>query len=275
MQFLNNTKEITIDFPPKSAARWGHGSPPHKGIEALLLNRLDRQTEFLKKCKSYTVSFEKITGRKVTEIDPYWDQNWFPPLDGISLYTAVAECKPGRYIEIGSGNSTKFAKLAIDQQKLTTEIVSIDPHPRAEIDQISDLVYRKGVEDVDLSLFDSLSENDIVFFDGSHRSFQNSDVTVFFLEIIPRLKTGVVVGVHDIFLPNDYPPAWLDRYYNEQYLLATYILAKGDEFKLMFGCNYMYNYQSDLVNSSFSFQLRNALAVAGKRLNGGAMWFQI
>lgn len=158
---------------------------------------------------------------------------------------------------------------------MPTEITSIDPYPRAEIDQISNLVYRKGVEEIDLSLFDSLSENDIVFFDGSHRSFQNSDVTVFFLEIIPRLKPGVVVGVHDIFLPNDYPPDWLERYYNEQYLLATYILAKGPEFKLIFGCNYMQNYQSDLVNSFFSAQLKHTLGVAKKILSGGAMWFQI
>ena len=68
--------------------------------------------------------------------------------------------------------------------------------------------------------------------DNSHRSFQNSDVTVFFTEILPcRLKTGCHYGIHDIFLPSDYPVEWLSRYYNEQYLLMAYLLggAAGDQ----------------------------------------------
>src|SRR5262249_53311437 len=67
--------------------------------------------------------------------------------------------------------------------------------------------------------------NDILMVDNSHRCFQNSDVTVLFLEVLPRLRPGVLVYLDDIYLPHDYPPEWVSRYYSEQYLLAVLLLA--------------------------------------------------
>ena len=84
-----------------------------------------------------------------------------------------------------------------------------------------------------MSLFDDLAAGDIVFFDGSHRVFTNSDVTVFFLEVLPRLAPGVLVQVHDIYLPDDYPPALRERYYSEQYLLAAYLLGARGRVEIM------------------------------------------
>ena len=142
---------------------------------------------------------------------------------------------PSRYVEDGSGNSTKFVRRAIADHGLRTKVISIDPHPRAVIDKLCDEVVRRGFEDVDLSLFVNLEPGDIVFIDNSHRSFQNSDVTVFFTEALPLLKSGVLWGIHDIiFLPLDYPAEWLGRMYNEQYLLMCYLLggAGGDSIEL-------------------------------------------
>jgi hypothetical protein len=74
----------------------------------------------------------------------------------------------------------------------------------------------------------------MLFVDNSHRSFPNSDVTVFFAEALPALRPGTLWGMHDIFLPWDYPEHWRDRFYNEQYLLLAYLLggADGDEIVL-------------------------------------------
>jgi hypothetical protein len=58
----------------------------------------------------------------------------------------------------------------------------------------------------------------VLFIDSSHHSFTNSDVTAFYLDILPRLKSGVVIQIHDVFFPYDYPPEWSDGFYNEQYL---------------------------------------------------------
>jgi hypothetical protein len=74
----------------------------------------------------------------------------------------------------------------------------------------------------------------VLFFDGSHHAFMSSDVVVFFLEILPRLRPGVLVHVHDIFLPYDYPDEWADRYYSEQYLLALALLSPGSRLEIVF-----------------------------------------
>ena len=77
-----------------------------------------------------------------------------------------------------------------------------------------------------------LQPGDVVFLDGSHRCFSNSDVTVAFLEVLPRLPAGVVVGIDDIYLPYDYPPDWSDRYYSEQYVLAAWLLGGSRRLRL-------------------------------------------
>ena len=94
-------------------------------------------------------------------------------------------------------------------------------------------LFDERLEDCDLSLFDQLKAGDILFFDGSHRSFTNSDVTVFFLELMPRLKPGVIVHIHDIFLPSDYPPEWERKMYSEQYILAAMLLCPTQPFKVL------------------------------------------
>jgi hypothetical protein len=159
--------------------------------------------------------------------EPFWENDWFPPLDAVTLYGLVAEFAPKRFIEVGSGMSTRFARRAIRDQGLATRIVSIDPHPHTEVDAICDEVIRKPVEDMPHRFWEGLESGDMLFVDNSHRSFPNSDVTVFFAETLPALPQGVVWGLHDILLPSDYPEEWRDRFYNEQYLLMAYLLGGG------------------------------------------------
>jgi hypothetical protein len=165
---------------------------------------------------------------------PFWRNGWMPPTDGVSLYGLVARHAPRRYIEIGSGNSTRFVRRAILDFNLRTKIISIDPQPRAEIDAICDDVVRRPSEDVEQAFWESIGGDDILFVDNSHRCFQNSDVSVFFTDILPVLKPGTIYGLHDIFLPLDYPRDWLGRFYNEQYMLLSYLEggARGDEVLL-------------------------------------------
>jgi predicted O-methyltransferase YrrM len=165
---------------------------------------------------------------------PFWENDWFPPFDGVSLYGLVAQCAPRRYIEVGSGMSTRFARQAIRDLGLRTRIVSIDPHPHTVVDALCDEVVRSRMEDVPQAFWEEIGPDDLLFVDNSHRSFPNSDVTVFFAEALPALRPGTIWGMHDIFLPWDYPEHWRDRFYNEQYLLLAYLLggADGDEIML-------------------------------------------
>lgn len=158
-----------------------------------------------------------------------WANPFLPPFDAVTLYGLIASRRPRVYLEIGSGNSTVFARHAIASRSPGTKLVSVDPSPRADVDALCDRLVRARLETTDLDLFSELEEGDLVFFDGSHSAFPNSDVTVFMLEVLPNLAPGVVVGIHDIYIPDDYPPDAAARMWNEQYLVATYLLAAGVE----------------------------------------------
>lgn len=227
---------IYLDYRISPKPRYGHGLPPHPILERIISEQRPAYEVVLKRFLQYRDAFERIALVPLPNgsTDPAWITGWFPPLDLISLYSFLSEGNPKRYFEIGSGNSTKVARRAIAEQKLDTKITSIDPSPRAEIDGICDRVIRKPVEDVPLSLFEELEKGDILLVDNSHRVFQNSDVTVCFLDIVPLLPEGVTVAFHDIYLPWDYSVEFgAVRHYSEQYLLAAYLLAKGSRIEVL------------------------------------------
>jgi Methyltransferase domain len=165
---------------------------------------------------------------------PSWENNYWGGMDAVALVSALRRRDPATYMEVGSGYSTRFARRAIDDFGLRTRIVSIDPQPRAEVDELCDSVLRSAAEDVDLGVFDSLEAGDVLLIDGSHMAYMNSDVAVLFVEVLPRLAAGVLVGIHDVFLPWDYPPTWEGRLYSEQYLLAALLLGGGDGWAVRF-----------------------------------------
>jgi hypothetical protein len=209
---------------------------------------------------------------QATPTSPRWVNGWFPSLDSISLYGLLATKNPRYYVEVGSGNSTMFARQSIIDHGLRTSIVSIDPYPRADIDLICDRVIRQPCEDVSSEFFESLSAQDILFVDNSHRAFQNSDVTVFFTEILPNLPAGMIYGLHDILLPWDYPDEWRDRFYNEQYLLSAYLLggAGGDEIILPNA--FLAYYARELLEPIEC--ILESKKLEGIEKTGGAFWMQ-
>ena len=223
---------IELDYPYVPRVRQWERSRSNDHCGRIIEAGSARYRQTLEDFLSFKDALVAIQAEEPTdERQPYWSNPWLPPLDAICLYGLLAKLNPRLYVEVGSGNSTKYVRRAISDHGLRTRIISIDPHPRAVIDELCDEVIRKKLEDCDLSLFAGLGAEDVLFVDNSHRSFQNSDVTVVFTEIMPVLGSGCIYGLHDIFLPNDYPADWLARFYNEQYLLMAYLLggAAGDE----------------------------------------------
>lgn len=162
----------------------------------------------------------KISGIETDTTKPVYNNGYLPGLDIVGIYTMISRYEPSKYIEVGSGNSTKVAFKAIRENNLNTQIISIDSKPRTEIDSIADVVIREPFENTNLDLILSLKENDMLFIDNSHRILPNSDSMVFYLEVLPRLAKGVIVHIHDIYLPYDYPEFMCERFYSEQYGLA-------------------------------------------------------
>jgi hypothetical protein len=219
-------------YPINVRPRWGYPHS-HAQIEQLLSSRLDDFKALLNDCQRYKEYFTSIPYEQSSPSAPYWNNQWFSTLDAAALIYFIRSKAPKTYLEIGSGFSTKFARSAIAAGNLSTKVVSVDPRPRSEIDSICDEVIRCPLEDMDLSTFDRLNAGDISFFDGTHRIFTNSDTTVFFLDVLPRLKRGVLVHVHDIFWPNDYPADWNRRLYSEQYALGAMMLGGMSRYRVV------------------------------------------
>jgi hypothetical protein len=265
---------IFLEYGVDCKPRWGHGKSSHPQLATIINKNKRLYAETLQRFLAYSADFESIERDHDPDFPskPHWVNDYLPNLDGISIYAYIAMQTGRLYFEVGSGNSTKFARLSIANNKKNTRIISVDPAPRADVEELCDESIRKSLEDTDLTVFDQLGDGDILFMDNSHRSFMNSDVTVFFTEVLPRLRPGVLVGIHDIFLPDDYPPEWGQRYYSEQYLLASYLLADTNKFQIELPL-WMVSRDEELCSVVAPIFSRGALAK--KRPHGVACWIRI
>lgn len=169
----------------------------------------------------------------------------FGPGDADLYYLLIRNCKPRQIIEIGSGFSTLLACEAIKRNKeegLNTSLCCIEPFEKNWLDTLPGIeLIRKKVESVSWDVFDRLEENDILFIDSSHIIRPENDVLFIYLELLPRLKKGVVIHIHDIFSPRHYREDWLKeefRFWNEQYLLEAF-LSFNDSFEVMYAVNHL------------------------------------
>jgi hypothetical protein len=275
MRFLpaKGYRPIWIDFPPVPRPRWGHGRPAHEPLRALFESGREGYRSLLRDTLRERDRLAAIPVRGRPESgDPYWDNGYLPGLDAAVLYGLVAHRAPPRYVEIGSGHSTRFVARAIRDHALPTEIVAYDPSPRASVASLAGRVHPLRLEDLpDGDLIRSLGPGDVLFFDGSHRALENSDVTVFFLEILPRLPAGVCVQIHDICLPFDYPPGWEGRWYSEQYLLAAYLLGGGAGMRIVFPGAFA---SADPELSALMAPLWEEPSLRGVVRGGSSFWFE-
>lgn len=262
---------ITLDYPVNSKPRYPIGQTPHPRLDALLSRNRASYQALLESFLPFADDLGKIpaTGG-VGGATPHWINDFLPGLDAVAIYCMIALKRPRHYFEIGSGNSTKFARQAIRDHGLNTQIISIDPSPRAEIDALCDEVLRLPLEDCDPAFFNRLDGGDVLFVDDSHRCLMNSDVTAFFLDILPNLKKGVTVGIHDIALPFDYPAEWVGRYYSEQYLLACWLLAGTSKFEVLLPS--LYASLDKLLAATLDSLWREL--PGGVEKHGSAFWLQ-
>jgi hypothetical protein len=253
--------EYAYDFEP----RWGNSGNPH--LLALLERERGALTSNLQALSRLAPLVRSMTEAK----EPFdWYNRQVPVVDALSIMHA-AQRASANYLEIGSGYSTICARRAIDslEGRQRPRIISIDPQPRTEINQLCDDVLRMPVERIDLSAFDVLKAGDVLFIDGSHRALMNSDVTMVMLDVIPRIPSGVLVGLHDIFLPFDYPSKWAERIYNEQYLLASYLLANPGYFQLHLANYWLGHISADVEPLS---EIWSIVGTRAKERHGSAFW---
>jgi hypothetical protein len=204
----------------------------------------------------YREEYRTFAQEKGAVAHEYYNNNgFFIGADAPVLHCLVRHFKPRRVIEIGSGFSTMVAAAAA-RRNPATEVIAIEPYPnemlRRGFPGLTRLVESKA-EDVDISLFSSLEENDILFIDSSHVVRTGGDVNFIYLELLPRLKPGVLVHLHDIFLPAEYPREWvMDKhiFWTEQYLLHAF-LAFNSAFRVLFGTAMMLERHYETMRATF------------------------
>jgi predicted O-methyltransferase YrrM len=167
---------------------------------------------------------------------PRWDQGWFATLDAAAAYTLVHRAPPRKIIEVGSGHSTRFLARALKDAGAEATHVCIDPQPRADLLDLPVTWEKALLSDAHLAMFDGLESGDVAFFDSSHILWPGLDVDLIFNRILPRLKPGVLVHIHDVFLPDPYPDSWDWRGYTEQNGLSGWFM--GGAYEVVFASHY-------------------------------------
>jgi predicted O-methyltransferase YrrM len=190
----------------------------------------------------------------------HYNNGYFEAVDAEITYFMVRQFKPARVVEIGTGYSTRLLAAALkknaEQDHMDGRLISVDPSPerfsqngwRGMVVQV-----RKAVQDLELKFFDQLERGDILFIDSSHVAGIGSDVVREHLEILPRLKPGVLVHIHDIFLPADYPrDAVLNRlwFWSEQYLLQAF-LSFNNHFEVLWASSAMHMQYPEVLEQCF------------------------
>ncbi len=168
---------------------------------------------------------------------PRWTQDWFPRLDAAAAYTLVRQQRPGRIVEVGSGHSTRFLARAVADEGLACQITAIDPAPRADLSRLEVELIRSAVPETGDQPFLALEAGDFLMIDSSHILMPGSDADYLYGRVLPALPPGVLVHIHDVFLPDDYPTEWDWRGYNEQ--LAVLQMVLGSDWELLFASHYV------------------------------------
>jgi hypothetical protein len=242
--------------------------------------------KILDEINNYLINFDEIFG--YNENSNQRQQNFqyslindsFGWMDARLLYYFIQKNKPKKIIEIGSGNSTLLIYNINKMFNLNIEITCVDPYPTdyvknlhnsGEINLIND-----KLENINLNLFKNLEENDILFIDSSHVVKLDSDVLYYFTNIFPILNKNVIIHIHDIFFPNDYPNEWLiqGRFWNEQYFLYIF-LQYNSKFKIQFCNSYsLFKYSEKLKEiQKNSYEIKNN--ITKDIFGGGSIWLQV
>jgi hypothetical protein len=198
----------------------------------------------------------------------------FPLADALALLAIMCEARPRRYIEVGCGYSS-CAAIEVNERSFGghVEMTFIDPHP--EIFQslvgldspYADRLCRMKLQDVPIDMFARLRAADILFIDSSHIAKTGSDVLDYMFRILPALAPGVLIHIHDIFFPFEYPASWIvdeNRSWNEAYLLRAFLMF-NPAFRVVYFSDWIYKCQRELLAASMPLCVQH---------RGGSIWLE-
>lgn len=206
----------------------------------------------------------------------FFQNDFFSYSDAIILYCMMRFKKPQNIIEIGSGFSSALI-LDVNEIFLNSKvhIQFIEPNPERLVSLLKqdedEKIIKSKIQQVDLGIFDKLSAGDFLMIDTSHVCKSGSDVNFIYFNILPKLKKGTLVHIHDIFYPFEYPDKWIideKRSWNEIYLLRA-LLQDSDSYKII----YFNSYMEDKYMEWFSENMPLVLKRHNNNICGG-IWLE-
>ena len=214
------------------------------------------QLDLLRSFPMFRPEYERFPSGPTTEHNRFYLGNGlFDGIDALVAYCMVRNFKPRLVIEVGSGFSSLVLGDAVARNGRAT-LICVEPFPREFLRKgfpgLQTLI-EKNVQDIELEFFLQLQSGDILFIDSSHTVKIGGDVNYLFLEVLPRLNPGVIVHVHDIFLPFEYRRDWvLDefRFWTEQYLLQAF-LTFNSQFEVLLANYFLSRYHEEALKSVF------------------------
>jgi hypothetical protein len=239
-----------------------------------------RQLHLLQTFSKFRDEFQRFPTAQPTDQDRFYLGNGlFDGVDALVAYCMVRHFQPRLIIEVGGG----FSSLALSEATAKNgfgSIICIEPFPRDFLRKGfpgSLTLIEKNVQEINLEFFSQLQSGDILFIDSSHTVKIGGDVNYLFLEVLPRLKPGVMVHVHDIFLPFEYRRDWVMdefRFWNEQYLLQAF-LSFNLEFEVVMANRYLaHKYLNDLKVAFANLANLEAGGPFSVRWGGGSFWMR-
>jgi hypothetical protein len=225
-----------------------------------LLTRFNFQEELL-----------AIPRRAANELTYGYENALFGAGDAEYFYNIIRCFKPRTILEVGCGQSTLVAQLAINANKQEDDTykcrhICVEPFEQPWLEKLGVILHRTKIEDLDVGIVEGLQDNDILFIDSSHVIRPQGDVVYEYLNLLGRTQPGVLIHVHDVFTPRDYPEAWVTRdrrLWNEQYLLEAF-LCFNKSFKVVGALNWLWHNHPD--------RLARACPVLSKGAEPGSFW---
>jgi hypothetical protein len=246
-------------------------SEPPRTLEGIDL-REDAQLALVETLKQYAAGLI-LEERKQEPLRFYYENGFFGYSDGFLLACMLRYLRPKKLIEVGSGFSSALI-LDTNEQHLggTLDCTFIDPYPQrlfsvmTERDSRQAKVLQAPVQDIDVALFEQLAAGDVLFIDSSHVCKTGSDVTYLYFKVLPRLRAGVYIHIHDIPYPFEYPKHWVlgGRAWNEAYLLRAF-LQYNSSFEIVIQNHFLYLFHVE--------QLKQLMPLC-TRGDAGSIWLR-
>lgn len=235
--------------------------------------RIDAQLELLGRLR-YRPELEAIPIYESDTGAAYYANPSFAAPDAQLYYSLLRHLQPLRVIEVGSGQSTRFAARALArnaEEGSSSELVAIEPYEAPELESLNVHVVRQRVEVVDREIFASLAAGDVLFIDSSHVASAGGDVTVLMLEILPLLPPGVLVHVHDVFTPRDYPAEWARRrwFWTEQYVVEA-LLTNNPRLEVVLAVDHLLHEHPEALTAACPVQ-----APSGPGPTPSSFWLRV